>query len=47
MGFMERRSIDQIKERFSDLYRRVLITNWQVWPIAQVRCTTPQSSLYT
>jgi len=36
MGFMERRSLDQIKEKFTDLYKPALVTNWQVWPIAQL-----------
>ncbi|KAJ3750091.1 hypothetical protein DFH05DRAFT_1518250 [Lentinula detonsa] len=36
MGVMEGRSIPQIKQKFSDLYAPALITNWQVWPIAQL-----------
>ncbi|KAJ4476736.1 hypothetical protein J3R30DRAFT_326152 [Lentinula aciculospora] len=35
MGMMERRSMAQIKQKFSDLYTPALLTNWQVWPIAQ------------
>lgn len=36
MGVMERRSLDQIKEKFTDLYKPALVTNWQVWPVAQL-----------
>ncbi|KAF9073764.1 hypothetical protein BDP27DRAFT_1215198 [Rhodocollybia butyracea] len=36
MGVMEGRTIPQIKQKFSDLYSPALITNWQVWPIAQL-----------
>lgn len=36
MGVMERRTTPQIKQKFSDLYTPALITNWQVWPIAQL-----------
>ncbi|KAE9410806.1 hypothetical protein BT96DRAFT_983493 [Gymnopus androsaceus JB14] len=36
MGVMERRTIPQIKEKFADLYAPALVTNWQVWPIAQL-----------
>jgi protein Mpv17 len=45
MGFMERRSLDQIKEKFTDLYKPALVTNWQVWPIAQVRFVTTKPPL--
>jgi hypothetical protein len=48
MGLMERRSIDQIKGKFIDLYKPALVTNWQVWPIAQVRLIiTPCTSCLT
>ncbi|KAF8832573.1 hypothetical protein HHX47_DHR1001978 [Lentinula edodes] len=36
MGVMERRTMPQIKQKFFDLYTPALITNWQVWPIAQL-----------
>ncbi|KAJ3771535.1 hypothetical protein FB446DRAFT_789503 [Lentinula raphanica] len=36
IGAMEGRSVPQIKQKFSDLYKPALITNWQVWPIAQL-----------
>ncbi|TFL06416.1 hypothetical protein BDV98DRAFT_559374 [Pterulicium gracile] len=35
MGLMEGRSPQQIKQKFTDLYTTAIITNWQVWPIAQ------------
>jgi len=37
MGVMERRSVAQIKAKYSDLYWPALSTNWKVWPLAQVR----------
>ncbi|KAF5368417.1 hypothetical protein D9758_002358 [Tetrapyrgos nigripes] len=36
MGVMENRNAQQIREKYSDLYKPALITNWQVWPIAQM-----------
>ncbi|KAL1740556.1 hypothetical protein HDZ31DRAFT_47264 [Schizophyllum fasciatum] len=36
MSIMEGCSPAHIKEKFSDLYKPLLITNWQVWPLAQV-----------
>lgn len=36
MGVMEGRSIAQIRERYSDMYATALLTNWKVWPIAQL-----------
>ncbi|KAK1229371.1 hypothetical protein PQX77_007548 [Marasmius sp. AFHP31] len=36
MGVMEGRNAPQIRQKFSDLYAPALITNWQVWPIAQL-----------
>jgi hypothetical protein len=36
MGVMENRNAQQIREKFSDMYKPALITNWQVWPIAQL-----------
>ncbi|KAG5639307.1 hypothetical protein H0H81_004509 [Sphagnurus paluster] len=36
MGVLERRSPAQIKEKFSDLYIPALVTNWKVWPVAQL-----------
>jgi protein Mpv17 len=35
MGIMEGRSPSQIKQKFSDLYKTAIITNWKVWPLAQ------------
>ena len=37
MGVMEGRKRDQIADKFHDLYWPALVTNWQVWPLAQVR----------
>ncbi|KAG1715786.1 hypothetical protein ID866_1362 [Astraeus odoratus] len=36
MGAMERRSIAEIRERYTDLYATALLTNWKVWPVAQL-----------
>lgn len=36
MSLMEGCGPLHIKEKFSDLYKPLLITNWQVWPVAQV-----------
>ena len=36
MGLMEGRDRNHIREKYRDLYKPLLITNWQVWPIAQV-----------
>ena len=35
MGVMENRTAPQIVEKFQDLYKPALVTNWQVWPAAQ------------
>lgn len=37
MGLLEGRSPSQIEERFQDMYGSLLLTNWKVWPLAQVR----------
>jgi len=36
MGFLEGRSPDQIREKFRDLFKPALLTNWKVWPLAQL-----------
>jgi hypothetical protein len=36
MGVMERRSASQIREKYADMFAPALLTNWKVWPIAQV-----------
>ncbi|KAF5384707.1 hypothetical protein D9757_006196 [Collybiopsis confluens] len=36
MGVMEGRPTPQIKQKFTDLYIPALLTNWQIWPIAQL-----------
>ncbi len=36
MGIMEGRDLSQIQEKYKDLYKPALITNWQVWPVAQL-----------
>jgi len=36
MGIMEGRSTRQIHEKISDLYPTALLTNWKVWPLAQL-----------
>jgi len=37
MGLMERRSVADIKQKYSDLYMTALLANWKIWPVAQVR----------
>ncbi|TFK76860.1 hypothetical protein BDN72DRAFT_14761 [Pluteus cervinus] len=36
MGLMEAHSIDQIQEKYTDLFIPALIANWKVWPAAQL-----------
>lgn len=36
MGIMEGRDAAHIRRKYSDMFRPALITNWQVWPLAQV-----------
>lgn len=36
MGVMECRSPSQIHEKYTDMFTPALLTNWKVWPIAQM-----------
>jgi len=36
MGIMEGRDKRHIQEKFQDLYKPLIITNWQVWPVVQL-----------
>jgi hypothetical protein len=36
MGVMEGREPKQIRARFNDIYQPALLTNWKIWPAAQV-----------
>jgi len=36
MGAMERRNVAEIRERYADMYTTALLTNWKVWPVAQL-----------
>ncbi|KAF9535557.1 hypothetical protein CPB83DRAFT_779622 [Crepidotus variabilis] len=36
MGVMEARSPREIRQRFEDLYPTAMLTNWKVWPVAQL-----------
>jgi len=36
MGLMEGRSNEQIASKYSDIFMPALLTNWKVWPIAQL-----------
>ncbi|KAG6832227.1 hypothetical protein H0H92_004192 [Tricholoma furcatifolium] len=36
MALMERQNFEQIKEKFNELYEPTVLTNWKVWPIAQL-----------
>lgn len=35
MGFMEGRSVEEIGDKFKDMYTPALLSNWKVWPLAQ------------
>ncbi|OCF73374.1 hypothetical protein I204_06606 [Kwoniella mangroviensis CBS 8886] len=35
MGFMEGKSLEGIKDKFSDMFYPALIANWKVWPLIQ------------
>jgi hypothetical protein len=37
MGVTEGRHPHRVAEKFRDMYGTALITNWKVWPLAQVR----------
>jgi Mpv17 / PMP22 family len=37
MALMEGRDARHIRARFNDIYQEALLTNWKVWPTAQVR----------
>ena len=50
MGIMEGRDKQHLQNKYRELYFPLLITNWQVWPLAQVRFVQSfptQSSLIT
>ncbi|KAF8649834.1 hypothetical protein AX16_005598 [Volvariella volvacea WC 439] len=36
MGLMEGRPLAQIREKYTDLFLPALVTNWKIWPIAQL-----------
>ena len=36
IGIMEGRDAAHIRRKYSDMFKPALITNWQVWPLAQV-----------
>ncbi|KAF8624777.1 hypothetical protein AX15_005667 [Amanita polypyramis BW_CC] len=36
MGLMEGRDPEQIKEKYRDLFKPALLTNWKIWPLAQL-----------
>ncbi|KAH7921957.1 hypothetical protein BV22DRAFT_1197795 [Leucogyrophana mollusca] len=36
MGIMEGRGSGQIRQKYADMYKPALLTNWQVWPLAQL-----------
>jgi len=36
MGFMEGRSDEQIAQKYRDMFVPALLTNWKVWPLAQL-----------
>lgn len=33
---MEGRTERQIRDKYADMYTTALLTNWKVWPLAQV-----------
>ncbi|KZT61083.1 Mpv17/PMP22 [Calocera cornea HHB12733] len=36
MGVMEGKNVQQIRQKYKDMYWSALIANWQVWPAAQL-----------
>ena len=46
---MEGRSRYHIKEKYQDLFRPLVVANWQVWPMAQVSIaeSSPRVSMLT
>jgi len=36
MGSMEGRSNEQIAQKYQDMFLPALLTNWKVWPLAQL-----------
>ncbi|KAF9229648.1 hypothetical protein BS17DRAFT_723671 [Gyrodon lividus] len=36
IGVMEGRSTNQIREKYADMYPTILLSNWKVWPLAQL-----------
>jgi len=36
MGVMEGRSREQIRQKYSDIFKPALVANWKVWPLAQL-----------
>jgi len=46
MGVMEFRSAAQIREGYADMYTTALLTNWKVWPIAQVSIVTLVAAIH-
>ena len=47
MGIMEGRDGRHIQEKFRDLYKPLIITNWQVWPLVQVSDSTVLQALFS
>jgi len=36
IGIMEGRSKNQIRDKYTDMYTTALLTNWKIWPLAQL-----------
>jgi len=36
MGIMEGRNLEQLRQKYRDLYQPALLANWKVWPAVQV-----------
>jgi protein Mpv17 len=36
LGIMEGRSKNQIRDKYTDMYTTALLTNWKIWPLAQL-----------
>jgi len=47
MGTTEGRSPSQVMDKFRDIYGTALITNWKIWPLAQVRTICVSYNLLT
>jgi len=45
IGIMEGRTKHQIRDKYADMYTTALLTNWKIWPLAQVHFSGISSGL--